>query len=266
MSQEKRDIIIYMPAYNVESTIEELLLRLDKLYKELEIMNCQISKVIIVDDGSTDKTGDKVKTTEKKVGFEIEYVKKEKNEGPISAIKEGLDRAIKANRNEESIIVRMDSDLEHLPEDIPRMIKPIVENEAQAVVGEMPIDTRNGIGFYLFNKIIGNMESNKYLNMKIAQFCPGFLALSSKNIENIKKEVFLLDQKFQEKYGKEMLGWDFIILVLIKRKFGKIQKIQLKPIEKKYIKKQPLGKIKNYLKYHFLTTEFLDSLTKEDFL
>ena len=175
-----------MPAYNVENTIEELLLRLERIRNEISLLNCQITKVIIVDDGSTDKTEDKVKKTEKKVGFEIEYVKKEKNEGPISAIKEGLSRAIKEQKDDQGIIVRMDSDLEHLPEDLPRMIKPIIENEAEAVVGEMPIDTRNGVGFYLFNKIIGTMESKKYLNMKIAQFCPGFLALSSKNIENSK--------------------------------------------------------------------------------
>jgi hypothetical protein len=122
----------------------------------------------------------------------------------------------------------------------------------------MPIDTRNGVGFYLFNKIIGNMESKKYLNMKIAQFCPGFLALSSKNIENIRNEVFLLDQKFQKKYRKEMLGWDFIILVLIKRKLGKIQKIELKTIEEKYIKKQQWEKIQKYYQYHKMTTQFLD--------
>lgn len=258
MGQKNRDIIIYMPAYNVENTIEELLTRLDKLQKELYEMNCNISKVIIVDDGSTDKTEDKVKKAKKEVGFEIEYVKKEKNEGPISAIKEGLVRAMNTKTENEKIIVRMDSDLEHLPEDLPGMIKPIIKNEANAVVGIIPIDMRNGIGFYLFNKIIGNMESNKYLNMKIAQFCPGFLALSSKNIENIKKEVFLLDQKFQEKYGKEMLGWDFIILVLIKRKWGKIQKIDLKKIEDKYIKKQQWKKIQNYYQYHKITTEFLD--------
>ena len=118
----------------------------------------------------------------------------------------------------------------------------------------MPIDTRNGVGFYLFNKIIGTMESKKYLNMKIAQFCPGFLALSSKNIENIRNEVFLLDQKFQKKYRKEMLGWDFIILVLIKRKLGKIQKIELKTIEEKYIKKQQWEKIQKYYQYHKMTT------------
>jgi glycosyltransferase involved in cell wall biosynthesis len=258
MAQNKRDIVIYMPAYNVENTIEELLLRLERIRNEISLLNCQITKVIIVDDGSTDKTGEKIKRAEKEVEFEIEYVKKEKNEGPISAIKEGLNRAIKAQKNDQGIIVRMDSDLEHLPEDLPRMIKPIIENEAEAVVGEMPIDTRNGVGFYLFNKIIGNMESKKYLNMKIAQFCPGFLALSSKNIENIRNEVFLLDQKFQKKYRKEMLGWDFIILVLIKRKLGKIQKIELKTIEEKYIKKQQWEKIQKYYQYHKMTTQFLD--------
>lgn len=258
MEEKKQEIIIYMPAYNVENTIGELLIRLDKLEEELQKEKCKISKVIIVDDGSKDKTEEKVREAEKQIGFEIEYIKKERNEGPISAIKEGLNRAIKSKKNEEGIIVRMDSDLEHLPEDLPKMIRPILNNEAETVVGQMPIDTRNGIGFYLFNKIFGELESRKYLNMKIAQFCPGFLAIRAKNLEKIREEVLLLDEKFQKKYGCEMLGWDFIILVLIKRKLGKIQKIDLQPIEEKYIKKQQWKKIQNYYHYHKMTTEFLD--------
>ncbi|MBI5223467.1 glycosyltransferase family 2 protein [Candidatus Micrarchaeota archaeon] len=252
-----------MPAYNVESTIVTLLLRLNAVVIELKKQNVSMVSLIVVDDGSTDKTVSLVSSTKASLNFDLVYVRKTKNEGPIRAIRDGLGRSVEITSSKrldplKTIILRMDSDLEHQPEDIPTAIKPLIQNKSDAVVGIMPIDLRNGIGFYLFNQIIGRIESHKYLGLEIPQFCPGFLALRFDVLSEIVPRLSSRADKFYSIYQKDMLGWDFIILCLLRNSRRRLTLFRLLPIESQFIKKQRWDKILNYYSYHKLTCEFLD--------
>lgn len=106
------DISVVIPAYNEASRIGETV--------------CQAKgyagEVVVVDDGSQDDTA----TVAEQAGARVI---RQKNAGYIVAIKRGFREA----RGE--IVVTMDGDGEHRAEDIPRLMAPILADEADLVLG-----------------------------------------------------------------------------------------------------------------------------------
>ncbi len=78
--------------------------------------------VIVVDDGSTDDTA----VLAEKAGARVIS---QKNSGYIAAIKNGF------VHSESEIVVTLDGDGEHPPEEIPRLLEPIIRDGADLVLG-----------------------------------------------------------------------------------------------------------------------------------
>jgi glycosyltransferase involved in cell wall biosynthesis len=112
---------IIIPVYNEEKTIIEIL---DRVKKE-EIPGVE-KEIIVVDDGSTDATRQKLKNI-KDNNFKIFF--HEKNGGKGSAVRTGIESA-----TGEYIIIQ-DADLEYHPKFIKDLIKPILEKKADVVYG-----------------------------------------------------------------------------------------------------------------------------------
>ena len=110
-------ISVVIPLYNEEFSIKDVIDR---------IPNHRLLEIIIVDDGSTDKGVKKVKEIK---DMDIKIIKHEKNQGYGAALLSGIRHATG------DIIVTMDSDGQHNPEEIPNLIKPIINNKADFVVG-----------------------------------------------------------------------------------------------------------------------------------
>ncbi|NQT48185.1 MAG: glycosyltransferase family 2 protein [Chloroflexi bacterium] len=83
------------------------------------------SEVIVVDDGSTDETAAVARAAGARVI-------RQDNAGYIAAVKRGFREA----RGE--IMMTMDADGEHRAEDIPRLMAPILEGQADLVLGRRP--------------------------------------------------------------------------------------------------------------------------------
>lgn len=109
--------LIIIPAFNEEKTIGNVI-------KELK--NHGYKNIVVINDGSTDKTA---KIAEKQG---IKVVNHLLNRGLGAALKTGVEYAKKQNIE---IVITFDSDGQHKASDIKKLIKPIVENKADFVIG-----------------------------------------------------------------------------------------------------------------------------------
>jgi glycosyltransferase involved in cell wall biosynthesis len=109
-------ISVIVPIYNEEDTLQELLERLRRAPFRKEI--------IVVDDGSTDKTPDILAEYP-----DIIALRHAQNRGKGAAIRTALQHATG------DIVIIQDADLEYDPEEIPKVVEPIIKGEAQVVYG-----------------------------------------------------------------------------------------------------------------------------------
>lgn len=121
MKTMKKTIEIVVPCYNEEECVS---LFYDKVKDVFESTLSQYAfQILFVDDGSKDRTLEKVKEMADSVGDDtIHYLSFSRNFGKESAIYVGL-----ANSTGDYVVV-MDADLQHPPELLPDMLKAIEED------------------------------------------------------------------------------------------------------------------------------------------
>jgi len=110
-------VSIVIPAYNEEEVIGSVIDQIISVMEEADIT----SEIIVVDDGSTDETYRIVK------GLGVEVIRRPYNMGYGAALKAGIQAA------HGDIVITMDSDGQHNPEDIPKLLQYI--GEYDMVVG-----------------------------------------------------------------------------------------------------------------------------------
>lgn len=161
-------IVAGIPAYNEEKTIAKVVLLTQK----------HVDRVIVCDDGSTDLTAE----IAQKLGVVI--IRHEKNLGYGAAIQSLFEKAKSMNAD---VMLTLDADGQHNPEDIPKLLKPIEDNEADIVIGsrflggadkDIPRYRRIGI------RVITRMSNGK-VKGKISDAQSGFRAYSKKAIQGL---------------------------------------------------------------------------------
>jgi len=142
---------IIIPAYNEKNTILNVLDMLEKVV----LPNDMNKEIIIVDDGSNDGTADILKS----IGEKYKIIYQSKNEGKGSAIRQGLKEV------SGDIIMIQDADLEYSPDDIPALLKPILQDNVFVVYGSRFMHAghvpRYRI-YYLGNKLLSSLFSIIY--------------------------------------------------------------------------------------------------------
>lgn len=134
----KHDVTIILPAYNEEKTIGEIIRRLAALPIDKEI--------IVVDDASTDATPEEIK----KSGIDVFHITQPHNQGKGAAI-----RAALAQASGEVTIVQ-DADLEYDPDEIPKLVEPVLAGKTDVVYGSRFIHGMNK-KMALPNKIVNKL-------------------------------------------------------------------------------------------------------------
>jgi len=114
-------IIIGIPAFNEEKNIAVLIIQLKKI----------ADKIIVCNDGSTDLTS---KIAE---GLGATVINHEKNLGYGAAIRSIF---LKSKDLDGDILVTFDADGQHRIEDINRVVKPIINEESDLVIGSRFLD------------------------------------------------------------------------------------------------------------------------------
>src|SRR5215203_3189085 len=118
---------IIIPSYNNESTINELLNRIEKL-----AIKGVTKEIIVVDDGSKDTTVDIINKRKN-----IKIFQHKKNQGKGAAVRTGLENSTG------DILYLQDADLEYDPYEIPLLVKPILEKKAEAVFSSRRLNKNN---------------------------------------------------------------------------------------------------------------------------
>lgn len=121
---DRTNVAALIPCYFEEKRVGEVARRVRE----------QLDTVLVVDDGSTDRTSEEAKATG------VEVMRHDVNQGKGAAIKTGL-RALSARDRIEYIII-LDGDGQHLPEEIPRFLAEANRSGAAMLVGNRMSDLK----------------------------------------------------------------------------------------------------------------------------
>ena len=160
-------IVVAIPAYNEDETIAKVVVKALK----------HVDKVVVVDDGSADMTAEIAE------GLGAIVVRHPRNRGYGSALSSCF---IEARRLGADILVTLDADGQHDPNEIPRLIDPILKGSADIVLGsrfmeepeEIPAYRKTGI------KIITRLTENT-ANLGVSDAQCGFRAYNRDALERL---------------------------------------------------------------------------------
>jgi glycosyltransferase involved in cell wall biosynthesis len=155
--------IVAIPAYNEEVAIGSIVLRLKKY----------VDEVLVIDDGSKDRTAEVAKMANATV------LSHATNLGKGASIRDAFAYARAARAG---ILVLIDGDGQHNPDEVPALIKPILDNEADIVNGSRFLTKRvHNIPLYRrMGQEILSFATNSGISQKITDSQNGFRAFSSR--------------------------------------------------------------------------------------
>ncbi|MBO7069476.1 MAG: glycosyltransferase [Bacteroidaceae bacterium] len=133
-----RKICVVIPTYNNAGTISDVVTR----------TQTQCRDVIVVNDGSTDGTGELLKKTDG-----ITLIENHKNQGKGTALKRGLQKAREMGF---TYAITLDADGQHFPEDIPLLLECNLRNPGAIVIGNRKMDGIKRSGGSKFANAFGN--------------------------------------------------------------------------------------------------------------
>ena len=203
--------VIVVPAFNESAAISKVLTGIPKKLKGIS----QLS-TLVVDDGSGDDTSQKAK----KAGvFVVRHVI---NRGLGAAIKTGLDWAKSQGAD---IAVTFDSDGQHEPSDIPRLIQPILNKDADLVIGSRFKKKQSIPADRLILNWFANLTTLVMFGVHSTDSQSGLRAFSKKAMAQIDLKADRMD------FSSE-------ILIEAKRHNLKIEEIPIKAIYTDYSRKK----------------------------
>ncbi|MBZ5681248.1 MAG: glycosyltransferase family 2 protein [Acidobacteriia bacterium] len=142
----KGRVSVLVPVYNEAAHVDELLQAIQASPVKKEI--------IVVDDGSTDGTREKLKALP--ATDDLSIVFHERNCGKGAAVRTAL-----AHARGEYVLIQ-DSDLEYDPQDYPALLRPLEERAANVVYGVRPDRPERGLRFFLGAKLLTHLSNLLY--------------------------------------------------------------------------------------------------------
>ncbi|MBR5503637.1 MAG: glycosyltransferase family 2 protein [Methanobrevibacter sp.] len=155
------NLVAIIPAYNEEEALPDVIARTSKY----------VDKVIIVNDGSADNTA------EVAMNAGAEVINHSTNLGKGEALKSGF-----KSINDDSIIITIDGDGQHNPDEIPDIVKPIVEDGADLVNGSRYLfgHEENTPAYRRVGQKVLDIATNISAGIRVTDSQSGFRAFSPK--------------------------------------------------------------------------------------
>jgi glycosyltransferase involved in cell wall biosynthesis len=183
MSSNLQKISIIIPCFNEENTIEKII---NKVLEETLNFSYLNFEIIVINDASTDATQ---KILEKYENKKFKFLINKKNFGKGYSLKRGINEA------NGDIILFQDADLEYDPSDYKKLLKPILDGNADVVFGSRFIGSGEKRVLYFWHRI-GNLFltilSNMCSNLNLTDMEIGYKVFRS----NIIKKISLQENRF----------------------------------------------------------------------
>jgi glycosyltransferase involved in cell wall biosynthesis len=149
---------ILMPVYNEVETVDTVIKRVLDVHYPCEI------ELVIVDDASADGTAE---ILDRVTDPRVQLLRHPVNRGKGAAIRTAADAATG------DYVIPCDADLEYRPEEIPSLLQPVLDGEAEVVYGSRTFGSHSAYSFWyvmgnkgvttvanvLFNAYIGDLET-----------------------------------------------------------------------------------------------------------
>jgi glycosyltransferase involved in cell wall biosynthesis len=189
-AHQRMKLSVIMPVFNEANTICEIIQRV--------LNSPETGEVLIVDDGSTDGTGELL--TNFKKHPKIKVITHQNNIGKGMAVRTGIEHS-----NGDLLIIQ-DTDLEYDPRDYPRLLQPIRENLAEVVYGSRFLgEARRPLYFWnmVANKILIFVTNILYNNI-LSDMETGYKLFKREVVEdlNLKAKGFDFEPEFTAKLLK----------------------------------------------------------------
>lgn len=219
-------VVIMIPAHNEEQSIANVIKKIQEKY--ITQSKTYWVEIIVVDDGSSDNTAKIAKAAG--VSKIISHIK---NRGLGAATRIGLQRAYEMGAD---VAVKIDADFQHDPEDIDKIIQPILEDKADCVFGSR---FKGGLKYTMpFHRAIGNrffsFLVSKLTGLKITDAQTGLMAFSRRYLKKFEMisdynetQQLIMDASgkhmriieipvvfYRRQTGKSFISWRYPIKVL----------------------------------------------------
>lgn len=163
---------VIIPTYNEEKNIQKVISDVEKAPVKLAM------EIIIVDDGSTDKTREILKKYQKRK--DVKIVLQDVNQGKGAAIRRGIKEVTG------DIVLIQDADREYSVKDYPKIVALFTDKNVQAVYGSRFLGEISGMNWknWLANKIL-TISANVLYGANITDEATAYKAFRAKLIKRI---------------------------------------------------------------------------------
>lgn len=178
---EERKIVVLIPAYNEDRSIGSVVLKARKF----------ADVVLVIDDGSSDMTAEIARDA----GAEV--VCHPENRGKGTALNTGFQEV---RRFPADAIVLMDGDGQHLPEELPILAAPILNGEADIVVGTRYLEKTSDVPVHrVYGHQVFNFITSQASGVNLSDSQNGFRAFSpyAASLISLKSNGFSVESEMQ---------------------------------------------------------------------
>ena len=185
-NRKNKKLIVIIPAFNEEKTISWVIKNIPR-----QIPGIEEVKVFVVNDGSKDRT--------KEMAFSAgadKVIDNLENIGLARTFYKGLNYALKAQAD---FIINIDADGQHNPQEIPKIIEPLINARADMSIGNR--NTKKDKTMKIGNRVgnsLGNWVINKLTGSEIKDASCGFRGFS-------KETALRLNSNFYHTYTHETI-------------------------------------------------------------